>query len=53
MTATRISDLSNSTAKDGLLKDVYTPKSKHQRINDPKKSPKTIAKKIFGPHRNA
>jgi len=38
--ATKIADLSNDSAKDGLLKDVHIKKPK-------KKEPK---KKVFGPY---
>lgn len=42
---TTINDMSNSDAKDGLLKDVYT-KRKPRR----KAEPKSLRKTIFGPH---
>ncbi len=45
-TPTTISDMSNSNAKDGLLKDVHTRKRKSRKRTDKP----TLRKTIFGPH---
>jgi hypothetical protein len=48
--ATTIADVSNDTAKDGLLKDVYLDEKMKKKAKEARKRAETMKVRHFGPH---